>query len=268
MRSFAFSRLSAPLFCSLSRIPEKGRTPTVGSWQLSLYSTVRTNQPQIKHTRMSASPPQKRPSGNGESGSAAGSGSAQKCYLCGASGHLAEACPQGQKEMQNAKITDLPGGGRIIDAEGDLMTAPDSLCHCVSECLAMGKGIAVLFKQKFGGVDELKAQRVKVGGVAILHRPSETRPERHVYYLITKPKFSDKPTYDTLGMSLGAMFSHMHANGIKSISMPEIGCGLDGLSWPKVHEMLCAMVAGSGITVTVYHFKPAQQMWSKKASYA
>ena len=30
--------------------------------------------------------------------------------------------------------------------------------HCVSEDLRMGKGIAVLFKKKFGGVEELQAQ--------------------------------------------------------------------------------------------------------------
>lgn len=43
---------------------------------------------------------------------------------------------------------------------GDLFTCPASysMAHCVSEDMAMGKGIAVLFKKKFGGVDQLKAQ--------------------------------------------------------------------------------------------------------------
>ena len=39
---------------------------------------------------------------------------------------------------------------QIRDVDGDLMTSSESLCHCVSECLNMGKGIAVLFKQKYG----------------------------------------------------------------------------------------------------------------------
>ena len=32
------------------------------------------------------------------------------------------------------------------------------MAHCVSEDMHMGKGIAVLFKKKFGGVEELRKQ--------------------------------------------------------------------------------------------------------------
>ena len=41
---------------------------------------------------------------------------------------------------------------------GDLFSTPEdeSLAHCISEDCRMGAGIAVLFKKKFGGVDELK----------------------------------------------------------------------------------------------------------------
>ena len=43
---------------------------------------------------------------------------------------------------------------------GDLFSSreTDSLAHCVSKDLAMGKGIAVIFKKTYGGVEELKAQ--------------------------------------------------------------------------------------------------------------
>lgn len=39
---------------------------------------------------------------------------------------------------------------------GDLFESRDSLAHCVSECLAMGKGVATGFKELFGGVNDLK----------------------------------------------------------------------------------------------------------------
>jgi hypothetical protein len=155
--------------------------------------------------------------------------------------------------------------GQIIEVYGDLMTATDSLCHCVSACMAMGKGIAVLFRQAFGQVDVLKNQRVGVGGVAILQDPERGR---FIYYLVTKPKYSDKPTYDTLAASLTAMREHMLAHGITSVSMPELGCGLDGLQWPAVLELLQVVFGQTGFTLKVYHFKPAQQMWAKRASYA
>lgn len=183
-----------------------------------------------------------------------------ECYVCGGKDHIATECPS-VAEPEALRTTELPGNSRMVELYGDLMTSPHSLCHCVSECLSMGKGIAVLFKQQFGRLDELRAQHVAVGGVAVLPLPGSAR--RFVYYLITKPRFNDKPTYDSLAASLGAMFSHMHSNGVTHVSMPEIGCGLDGLKWSLVSDMVQQMIAGSGITVSVYHFKPSKQLHSR-----
>jgi len=36
------------------------------------------------------------------------------------------------------------------------------LAHCISHDLALGKGIALLFKNKFGGINELKLQQKEV----------------------------------------------------------------------------------------------------------
>jgi hypothetical protein len=44
----------------------------------------------------------------------------------------------------------------VVMMTGDLFESKDSLAHCVSECLAMGKGVATGFKELFGGVDELR----------------------------------------------------------------------------------------------------------------
>ena len=46
------------------------------------------------------------------------------------------------------------------EVRGDLFACPPSasLAHCVSEDLAMGRGIAKIFKKEFGGVKELKEQ--------------------------------------------------------------------------------------------------------------
>ncbi len=46
------------------------------------------------------------------------------------------------------------------EIRGDLFSAPSnvSLAHCVSRDMNMGKGIATLFRDKFGQVKELKEQ--------------------------------------------------------------------------------------------------------------
>ena len=48
----------------------------------------------------------------------------------------------------------------VLYFTGDLFScdSESSLAHCVSADLHMGKGIAVLFKKKFGRVPELKKQ--------------------------------------------------------------------------------------------------------------
>jgi hypothetical protein len=46
------------------------------------------------------------------------------------------------------------------EIHGDLFSAPSnvSLAHCVSKDMAMSKGIAKLFRDKFGQINELKKQ--------------------------------------------------------------------------------------------------------------
>ncbi|KAG7472574.1 hypothetical protein MATL_G00110060 [Megalops atlanticus] len=133
--------------------------------------------------------------------------------------------------------------------KGDLFSCPadESLAHCISEDCRMGAGIAVLFKRKFAGVDELKAQRKTPGECAVLRRG-----QRFVYYLITKKKASQKPTYDTLRQSLQAMKAHCLENGVTSLSMPRIGCGLDRLKWDKVSVMIEEVFQDTNISITVY----------------
>jgi hypothetical protein len=75
---------------------------------------------------------------------------------------------------------------------GDLFSCSgsDSLCHCISKDYKLGKGIAKIFRDKFGRIDELKRSGSDIGGIAILKDN-----ERYIYNLITKNKYSDKLTY-------------------------------------------------------------------------
>ncbi|KAK5863895.1 hypothetical protein PBY51_000886 [Eleginops maclovinus] len=132
---------------------------------------------------------------------------------------------------------------------GDLFSCPadETLAHCISEDCRMGAGIAVMFKKKFKGVEELKEQKKLTGECAVLKRGS-----RFVYYLITKKKASQKPTYESLTRSLEDMKSHCQSNNVTSISMPRIGCGLDKLQWSKVAEILEQVFKPTNISITVY----------------
>eukprot|EP01084_Bolivina_argentea_P041913 77371_1 len=137
----------------------------------------------------------------------------------------------------------------IKHIKGDLFSSPitHSLCHCISRDIAMGKGIAKIFKKNFGGINELKKQKKSIGECAILYRNN-----KYIYYMITKEKYWHKPTYNSLKLTLEYMRDHAIKNNIKCISMPRIGCGLDKLIWTKVEKMINDTFNHTHISITVY----------------
>lgn len=142
------------------------------------------------------------------------------------------------------------------EIEGDLFQCPDtsSLAHCVSKDLCMSKGIASIFKTKFGRVNELKRQAKNVGECAVLQFPS-----RYIYYLITKEIYRHKPTYANLEASLVWMKEHCQTNGVKELCMPQIACGLDRLVWKQVSAIIQKVFANVDISITVYTFNKTRQ---------
>jgi O-acetyl-ADP-ribose deacetylase (regulator of RNase III) len=143
-------------------------------------------------------------------------------------------------------------GFRLTEQTGDLFSCSESasLAHCVSECLAMGKGIAVHFKKRFGRVAELKAQKGVIGGGAILPRPKQG--SAFVYYLVTKARYFHKPTLAAVRQSCEWMRAHAVAHGVRCIALPRIGCGLDGLQWPDVKAVLVEVFGETDIHIAVY----------------
>ncbi|XP_066982552.1 ADP-ribose glycohydrolase OARD1-like isoform X2 [Macrobrachium rosenbergii] len=138
----------------------------------------------------------------------------------------------------------------ITEVNGDLFSCSEttSLAHCISQDVRMGKGIATLFKSKFGGVQELLDQGCKSGDVAVLKRS-----QRFVYYLVTKERYWHKPTYLSMRSSLQAMKLHALQHNVSAIAMPRIGCGLDGLVWDRVREILTDVFKDTDIKLSVYY---------------
>lgn len=95
--------------------------------------------------------------------------------------------------------------------------------------------------------------KVKTGGCAVLKREN-----RYIYYLVTKERTAPGflPTYESLEASLASMRDLMVANGDTKLSIPQIGCGLDGLKWDKVEEVIRRVFENSDIEITVYVFVP------------
>ena len=138
---------------------------------------------------------------------------------------------------------------QMIMKEGDLFQCPpdESLAHCISADVSMSMGIAVIFKNKFGGVKEIEQQDVDVGGVAVLERDG-----RYIYYLVTKSRYWDRPTYKSLQDSLQSMKKRCIRDQVKKLSMPCIGCGLDGLDWDLVRSLIHSVFFDVDMRITIY----------------
>lgn len=102
--------------------------------------------------------------------------------------------------------------------------------HCVSLDFDLGKGIAVDFQKRFNIKKDL------------ISCSSGTYPElitvNNVFNLVTKKKYWNKPTYESLTKCIKYMRDMCQNCNIKYLAMPKIGCGLDGLQWGKVREII------------------------------
>jgi hypothetical protein len=76
-----------------------------------------------------------------------------------------------------------PNSLQFEEISGSLFNAPSlsSLAHCVSSDLKMSRGIARVFRHKFGNIDTLRKQDPSVGSLVFLFTG-----RRFVYYLVTK----------------------------------------------------------------------------------
>ena len=135
--------------------------------------------------------------------------------------------------------------------KGDLFTSRDHLCHCVSADFRMGAGIAVKFKEMFGNQEQLQGMNLGPGQIAVMELEDNLKTtKKYIYYLVTKDKYFQKPTYGRLRACLQAMRKHMDEHHVTRVSMPKIGCGLDKLNWNLVEDMIRQEL--SGIHITVY----------------
>ena len=107
--------------------------------------------------------------------------------------------------------------------------------HCISRDYALGAGIAVEFNKRYN-MREALLKLAKDSPKTLKEKCIEID---NVFNLITKEKYWQKPTYNSLEDSLIEMREKISKNeNIKRLVMPKIGCGLDRLSWDKVETMI------------------------------
>ncbi|CAB3377040.1 Hypothetical predicted protein [Cloeon dipterum] len=137
---------------------------------------------------------------------------------------------------------------RILELCGDLFTCPHSLVHCVAEDFYMSGGIAVQFKEKFGGREQLLQQRKKVGQVAHLYCH-----DRFIFCLVTKKKSRFcTPRLKDIQSCLNELRRLCEELRIKQLAMPRICCGKDRFDWNVIRREIVSVFGEMNMIIKVF----------------
>lgn len=127
------------------------------------------------------------------------------------------------------------------EVNGDLFDFADKayLAHCISADFALGKGIAVEFRNRYNMQQELFKRYPNYLNNYIAYKvKGQCLPVGTIMNLVTKERYWNKPTYKSLREALGSLHDLAIKYNMQTIAMPLIGCGLDRLEWPKVSRII------------------------------
>jgi len=146
--------------------------------------------------------------------------------------------------------------------EGDIFKIGDvnNFAHGCNCAGAMGKGIALTFKNKFPQMySEYK----------LMCEKKEFKPgdvfdyqdgEFHIYNLATQYSWRTNATLDFIGLSMRRMLQIAESSNVRDIAMPAIGAGLGGLKWYDVKRVIDTVSAESPLVnlYVVERYKPVR----------
>jgi O-acetyl-ADP-ribose deacetylase (regulator of RNase III) len=129
--------------------------------------------------------------------------------------------------------------------QGDLLRAPvEALVNAVNTVGVMGKGLALAFKQRFPDSFHSYAVACKDGEVSVgrmfVTRNLELVGPRLIIHFPTKQDWRQPSKIEWIESGLADLRNVVVANGIRSIAIPRLGCGLGGLPWEQVRPLMLA----------------------------
>ena len=135
----------------------------------------------------------------------------------------------------------------IEDARGNLLQADaEALVNTVNTVGAMGKGIALQFKQAFPENFRVYARAVKKGDVKpgqmlVVPTGFVTNP-RYIINFPTKRHWRGRSRIEDIEAGLEALVREIKRLEIRSVAVPPLGCGNGGLDWrdikPRIERAL------------------------------
>lgn len=158
----------------------------------------------------------------------------------------------------------------IIYTKGNLLDAPaEALVNTVNTVGVMGKGIALMFKERFPKNMSEYAKACKEGrvttGSMFATETGELMGPRWVINFPTKQHWKGNSKMEWIETGLQDLRRFLVENQIKSIAIPPLGAGNGGLEWqavkPKIEQALADL---ENIDILVYEPTDKYQNVAKK----
>lgn len=146
----------------------------------------------------------------------------------------------------------------ISYTQGNLLDAHvEALVNTVNTVGVMGKGIALMFKDRFGRNFDLyavacKAKRVKVGEMFVTET-GEFEGPRWIINFPTKEHWKGSSRLEWVEAGLQDLKRVLRERQIKSVAIPPLGAGNGGLDWPAVKSRIQAALGDvEDVEILVY----------------
>ncbi|MCW5623725.1 MAG: macro domain-containing protein [Burkholderiales bacterium] len=159
----------------------------------------------------------------------------------------------------------------ISYTQGNLLDARvDALVNTVNTVGVMGKGIALMFKDRFVRNFDLyaaacKAKRVKVGEMFVTETGELDGPGWIINFP-TKDHWKGSSRLEWVEAGLQDLKRVLREQHIKSVAIPPLGAGNGGLDWPTVRSRIDAVLGDiEGVDIIVYEPTDRYQNVAKRA---
>jgi O-acetyl-ADP-ribose deacetylase (regulator of RNase III) len=143
---------------------------------------------------------------------------------------------------------------------GDLLKEKtDAIVNTVNCVGVMGKGIALQFKQRwpknFREYESASNRKEIKPGKMFIYDMGEWEKPRYIVNFPTKVHWRGDSKLEYVEDGLRDLVKEVKRLGIKSISLPPLGCGNGGLDWDDVRELICATFKNNP-EIDVHLFEP------------
>ena len=156
---------------------------------------------------------------------------------------------------------------------GNLLDAPvEALVNTVNTVGVMGKGIALMFKERFPANMRAYAEACKQGDVVtgkmFITQTGELLGPRWIVNFPTKQHWRNPAQMAWIQDGLQDLRAWLQAQQVSSIAIPPLGAGNGGLPWPEVKQAIEAALGDLDIDILLYEPSHQYQNVAKRGGVA